>query len=492
MKNDTRIRILGLLLCTLAALACVPTPEQEFVVNKADNGIEVKLSAEAEPEKAEAAPLFPDAWKEAAYRPNERTTVEIDADIVQRADGVYPVWRTRAQDFSDEDAAELVTKMLPKPASVRTSELTKEDWTREFRTWLDEVEAQRAWIAAGKPNDGVDRDESPVTDEEVEESSKWFMQQIADAPDTLPETPVSDYRGIGAGDSKVFTLSDGRTAYVGAETWELIVCLGCTTRGYVYPYDLYRREKQHDGPSVEAWRETRQTREEAETMLVETLDRLGMSDFAVASAQKATLCQELGGKAVPVTAGWVFRLGRSFGGYPLSGVPFEPAQNLSYGADDGFTANRPIMEEQLEIMIDPDGLAAFTYQEAKTIVGVESANVELLLWDEARTRIQNAINVTVPIAYLDEHDFTALYRVYRLLLTTYTVRVKNSDEYYEMPCWVVFFDWDIRNRGVDPAYYEENRGEAYWLANRGDTQLTHNALIVNAVDGSIVYTNYGA
>ena len=64
--------------------------------------------------------------------------------------------------------------------------------------------------------------------------------------------------------------------------------------------------------------------------------------------------------------------------------------------------------------------------------------------------------------------------IYRLLLTTCTLRVKDSDDYYEMPCWVVFFTW--------------NDGQADLIDN---PQVMQEALIINAVDGSIVHGEYG-
>lgn len=66
-----------------------------------------------------------------------------------------------------------------------------------------------------------------------------------------------------------------------------------------------------------------------------------------------------------------------------------------------------------------------------------------------------------------------------MLLTTYTLRVPDSEEYYEMPCWVIFFDriWeqdsDIRER----------------MRNKED--LMHDALVLNAIDGSVVHADYG-
>ena len=59
-------------------------------------------------------------------------------------------------------------------------------------------------------------------------------------------------------------------------------------------------------------------------------------------------------------------------------------------------------------------------------------------------------------------------------ITTCTVRVKDSDDFYEMPCWVVFFT--------------RNDVQA---VNRDNPQIMQEALILNAVDGSIVHTEYG-
>ena len=59
-------------------------------------------------------------------------------------------------------------------------------------------------------------------------------------------------------------------------------------------------------------------------------------------------------------------------------------------------------------------------------------------------------------------------------ITTCTVWVRDSDNFYEMPCWVVFFTWnDVQ------------------AANRDNPQIMQETLILNAVDGSIVHTEYG-
>ena len=96
-----RIIILCLIL-SLLLLACVPTPEEEFVVNKADGTLEDKLSSEpvaeftADPNTQEAAknPLYdalgaPERWTmepETRSVPFADLTIVADAEVVLCAD----------------------------------------------------------------------------------------------------------------------------------------------------------------------------------------------------------------------------------------------------------------------------------------------------------------------------------------------------------------------------------------------------------------------
>ena len=47
---------------------------------------------------------------------------------------------------------------------------------------------------------------------------------------------------------------------------------------------------------------------------------------------------------------------RDFGGYPYLGNNFEPAQLLTYGADDSFMAKAHIRPEELRLFADEEGV----------------------------------------------------------------------------------------------------------------------------------------
>ena len=130
-----------------------------------------------------------------------------------------------------------------------------------------------------------------------------------------------------------------------------------------------------------------------------------------------------------------------------------------------------IPEERIRIMIDESGLVCFEYDSPKEVLGAESANVGLLSFDEVQTRVKNAFRAWLSGSALEQIDTTEV-EVYRMILTVYTVHVRNSDDYFEIPCWVVLFD--------DPMTRQF----------RDDPRIPPQMLLLNAVDGSIIHTGY--
>ena len=64
--------------------------------------------------------------------------------------------------------------------------------------------------------------------------------------------------------------------------------------------------------------------------------------------------------------------------------------------------------------------------------------------------------------------------IYRIGITSYTIHAPNSEDYCEMPCYVVYYDpWQRPD------------------SSRNDKTMMQETLLINAVDGSIVHTDYG-
>ena len=74
----------------------------------------------------------------------------------------------------------------------------------------------------------------------------------------------------------------------------------------------------------------------------------------------------------------------------------------------------------------------------------------------------------------NEPDLKLNVEIYRIGLTSYTLHVPNSEDYYEMPCYAVYFDpWQRPD------------------SSRNDKTMMQETLLLNAVDGSIIHTDYG-
>ena len=104
-----RMRRISILLLTAVLLACVPTPDTEYIVNKTDGILESRIRETAAPE-GEAVPTggqpFPDRW-ETTFDTSGGGIVTVNAAILQKADGVYPVIRTKKGEITKDDAVRL-------------------------------------------------------------------------------------------------------------------------------------------------------------------------------------------------------------------------------------------------------------------------------------------------------------------------------------------------------------------------------------------------
>lgn len=498
-------RIIALLLLLCMLCACQPTPDHEFVVNKGDDMVEQKLNATlrpaAEPTAAPteapqeeivsetktaeptlaaptAAPLlkqtFPERWEEAEERVSEHLSISVNAEILQREDGLYPVYRTRGTEMTKERAGEIAAAILPKPVDVFTQERTKEDYKRELQSYLDWVAEMQAWVEAGMPP-WPDHDTRVPTQEEIDAETARLQQAILNAPDTLERRTVSDYGDLRLNGTSAFTLENGEIASVVFRKGLIAVSKGCSQMGYLYYQYYYEEDKRLGEPQAKIWKDVTTDRTAAEETLRAEMERLGFSDFAIESAYPANLFDSTGDKLVYVTGGWAFRLIRDYGGYPSVSVPYQPSQFLNYGTGSDTVVNEPINKEQINVLINEDGIRYFAYSAPKEVVELTNESVELLPFETVKERAKNALKTCFPSAWAGDADYSL--EIYRMLLTTYTLHIKDSDEYYEMPCWVVFFDGNT---------YTGDRERL-----RGDENTGHDALFLNAVDGSIIHPDWG-
>ena len=470
-------RWIGLALATLLLLGsvgCQPTPTEEYVVNKKDSDVEAKLKKDsAESAEARGPQRVPDRWDE-VYE-TELMTLTFAAPIEQKEDGIYPLYRTRPNRLTEAEMVKYLNALFPDPVAVRRNLPTKADIQKEMEWYVKEAQAKLDWQDAGRPDDGVDRDETPLSREEVNEELANYQAQIQKAPETNEESPTTAYHiPTGQEGILVYRLKSGDFVIV-SPSWEgsLYAGLG-SNHAHVYPRYEYEEMKRFDDEDTLPYTPVTADQAKCEQVAKDALTKLGIEGMVLVETEEANL---MDGRMC-LAGGYECLFVRDFGGYPYLGSNFEPAQSLTYGSDSSFMANKHIRAEALRLFADEEGVKLISFDAPKMIAGIESKNVELLPFEKAQERIRQGLVYGLTRwaqeVKQNEPDLKLNVEIYRIGLTSYTLHVPNSDDYYEMPCYVVYYDpWQ--------------RPES----SRNDKTTMQEALLINAVDGSIVHTDYG-
>ncbi len=189
------------------------------------------------------------------------------------------------------------------------------------------------------------------------------------------------------------------------------------------------------------------------------------------------------------SSGWRFRLVWDPAGYPVPQYPYEPSQELNYSNDENSAANAPIGIEALEVFVDAEGVKDIGYSFPREVVGIKNTNVELLPFEKVKERVIRSLTMCFPLAARRrEYPGEVIpIEIYSMVLTTVTVREKGNGNYFEMPCWVVFFDGP-EFLGLENVYSEEQIND-FRDRMRNDPKLVRGVLLINAVDGSVIFTN---
>ncbi len=482
-------KLFSLLFCLLLC-ACLPTPEKEYIVNKGDDTLQqiiagavedtvVARSAESGSDVSKAAQVFPDRWTMERTSLTDYLTIEADAEIVSRADGRYPVFRTQPYPFTKDAIADMLARLLGKPVGEEEQIRTKAYWEEELRAYLERIEERER---SETENPEADRDETGLSPEEIEKQTNWYMEQIRNAPDAAGSHRIESFDGLNMNARSVFTLDTGET--VSVEAWQdwFCLCRNNDTEGYLlYEYDVDPHEQ-----TGKLWHDVSMERRQAEEEAYALLDRLDFKGFRAASAYRANLLAVYQTRDVYLTNGWAFTLRRDYDGYPIPEGPVTTSSDLICGGGDDFAVNPRIRAEEIIIFADAEGVQYFSYSNPKTIVGIDNPDVELLPFETVEERVQRSMKYfNVERRQASNADCVIRVEIYRMMLAPYTVYVKNTRDYYEMPCWVVYYDVTREIPGVpaeEPEWIESRRNAYY---------KKHTCLIINAVDGSIIDTDRG-
>ncbi len=466
MRRLRGIFVILLAVCCLLT-ACQPTPQEEIVINRGDKVMEEKIAASAEPTVMPGAPVptevtrvynFPARWEE-TYAVSDKLTLRFEADVTQKEDGMYPVYSLREKEFTGEEAQALLEAFLPaQPVRLEALGDVKADWKRRMEDYMETVSEQQERQSLPENQRG-DGDDTVFTEEEIKEQMAWFQEQMDAAPESHDSRPVTDYSDVKPFFQGAYTLEDGSVANV--TLWET----GLTVFKGVKEYEVMAgKDFVEENPGYR-WQEADIALEAAEQAGRQMLKTLDMEGFSLLTAKEQNV---YAGEHTPLTAGWTLTYVRDFGGYPLL-TSVRPSERLKYGEGDGYMVNKRIMEEQLTLFVNGDGVQRLSYWNPKEILRLENSGVELLDWEQVQERAKQAFGWCL-VPYNEDYGYT--YSVYKAVLTCHILRQADSEDYYAVPCWVFYFD----------------EGDEWPLKQRAEGNVLIEALYINAIDGSIVHT----
>lgn len=486
-----RIVIFGLLLTLF--LACFSMPEKAFAVNKGDSAVEQQLNTMPDPDSASigARQTFPDRWDEDPIAENEHLVVRAAADVHTKPDGIYPMYRTRFMVITKDMVINMAIKCLDKPTVSAEDMMTKDGWGQALQQFLDARARYDEWVKAGKPNDWTNVDAYEWTPEQIEEQTNWYMEQIKNAPEVLSEKTAKKHSDLKPQLS--FELASGEIASVYYGYQYFIIAKGCKNDPHVYDAYQYSEDLRWKEGEYKLWQGSNLTREQAEAVCLSEAEKLGFEDFVIAGACEATLFDHDMKKSSnrSVTGGWYLTLRRSFDGYPQFTNYVYASQGLLYGSDDTFAFKAFTPHERLRMFISENGLQMIDYEYPKDVSGLVNANVELMPFDEVKQRIANTLLMCFPYedagkvtVERNENSPRLELEIYDIMLTTFALHVKNSaKDFYEIPCWVVYYACCDPVRGADDWELKKSSLKLELC----DPNAAIDVLIINAVDGSVLY-----
>lgn len=447
-------RIIPILLC-LFLLACVPTPKEEAVVNKADGTFEQTVTAPKEDSYRYEAPTH---WTETIEMKN--LNILIDADIVMPETDVYPVQTIERHMFTGEEVLTMLNACFSAPFTLRENPYS-----------MAELEDDIRLLLRGEVIDSDD-ETGELTFAPIDENS----EELFELREKLAQCPAED-TFIPFDPSKLAYSSEG---YVVRDADGTLLYL--RFRKDVLSVSTVRSGSVQDAGTVytggifgEPWHRTLDkiviTEAEAIAQGEALLEKAGLSDqFGIGRCEPGRIVRPAA--QMPYyeepSEGYILMIARSGGGY----VPYP--QGEYYGEDSNSALSKRVDESEyfdrwpmdwMELYVSDHGVEAVSWYEPNAYVLNANENVRLLPFTEIQARIRD--NLKFSYAWTDEnnHRITELH-VKKIVLSCSVVRIANHrDEALLAPTWVVVYNND-----------------------RSEQVMGHDSImLINAIDGSYLH-----
>lgn len=454
-----RVFVCCLVFCMLA---CVPTPDEDFVAQKEMTQMIELAKATPIPESTvlqmpepETAPVEPENRVRASLpgKTTEHFRVEVDA-AVSRPDGALPIVRVTADDF-DTETANRFYRVLTDGFDMYTPEqlLSAPVLDRKIQEAMDE-------IANGN-------DEQPMKDYLNE-----LMKQRKTAPDTSGE-PVEqiDLQKhevlYSLNEQQIFSVSGNSVKSDGQAEKEATVFFrnSAISKDYASEYRAYFGDAQCATESAAAELGLSMTPTEAEAYASTLLNRLGLDDLAVTE-----IFVHRAEDDAPL---YIALCDRTVDGVAVA----HPAINS--GSREGTTAPTWGYEQAIACFNDA-GLAYFGYTSPLSVEDTVVEQANLLPFERIMERFESMIAAKYEVRVTDSSWGITDLSIYVTDITLSLQRINEQDtiDYgLLVPVWN-FWGYRVQTSAYEPDPQEEAHIDGW----HGSEPL----LSINAVDATVI------
>lgn len=476
-----------IILCLLLALvvACVPTPEQEFVVNKGDGVLTQKIADGPAEEKRFDAPSRVDDIIE-----TDGLTVELAADVVLPEVDRYPVAEVVPQNYDAAWARRMLQSIADgRQLLVRESE-GGENMTRQGI--LFEIQGLQASLAS------LDEDYAHLSEAEREDVRKDLNEQLEAWEAYYREAPEST-DGLDADLADAIYNARGRMDAeidYGRPERRYHSPIEARRDGYVVLMnmdDVISQAKRYE-PVSGPLRGVTITEDEAVAIARTFLQKLGETELEpvlVLAADCPRYGEENEQHDEQAYVLWFTR--------PVNGMPgaVTEIQQDVYGYYSQNGGDRmfiePCEQEYAYFKIRDTGVNWFEWHAPSTVTRIVNENVELAPFDTILDTFRRQIGVEVFPALEEAKDacnYTDLkitdttLRIDRIALESVRIRKEGATGTYLLaPVWSFYGSLVVHGEnlnGLSALEWSVNDSEAVWSVPGGCY------LQINAIDGSVI------
>ena len=511
-KSKRCVRAAALLLVPVMLVmcfttACQPTPEEEVIVPKGDDLSDAIASASGETTEDTAdSTLYtklgaPKHWNLETTALNEKLNIVADVDIELPDVSALPAATAELRAFTQDEIEDIVRVVLGDGLTfTETVRFTKESLDALILEIKQNIAAQESgeivfdedgipYYASGEGYSGSLYGESDLELYQGFYNDAPYENELKEKDLTIETlNDYETYQGV-----SVNTVVDGQgyTICAGSSlTPDAVYNIKITSGTSDYPA-MFCGTYLDEPYGVSVTKE--EAAEQAQAIASQLTDELKLCYVAPTTTNKQDTSRNWG---------WACVFMREINGCPTA------YESTDVGSSMESMEMQPIRYEKMTVIIDDQGVTGFEWENPMTITSIDNENVAVMSFDEIAP-------IAIDRVAMRHHDCDMLdmdgnYKdpgatayIIKVELGLMRVMKANSSEYYYIPVWNFFSDFEHTDAYIEEFY--TSKGYTYGpptLSDCVDEEGEPNILVssypyawgavtINALDGSVIDRDLG-